>query len=106
MASDPQAVEASAAWTTVLSMVAVCFFFAAPVVYGAINALLATPSRIDAVETIQDGYTVKPPRNINKDYSYFRNPMESCSDSSCLPEICDMDVADINDLLARSCNVR
>lgn len=98
--------EEAPAWTTILPAAAICLFFATPILYGATNAVAATPSAVDALETIQDRYTVKPPRNAsNSSHGYFRDPMESSSEintRSSISEICDIDVADINDLVVRS----
>jgi hypothetical protein len=105
--------------TVTLPAMAICLFFAAPFVYASINAFAGAVANIDALETVYDTYTVQPlPRktwNTNnstntdsvstEDSCYFRNPLESNSSSNVsncsIPEICDLDVADINDLVVR-----
>jgi PIG-P len=111
-------------WTMVLPVLAMVVFFLIPVTYGILNAALATPSRADALETIQDSFSVPAPpppapstavisgekRNATTAFAlpqwYFRNAFQENwnedGDGS-LPEICDLDVAHVNDLVSNQC---
>jgi hypothetical protein len=107
-------------WSMHLPTVAALLFFLAPILYGLINTTL--PPSVDAIESLQDRFSVRPPRrkvylstrggecdNIPCDtsslLSYYQNPIcdddgvENNEDYDRIPEICDLDVADINDLL-------
>jgi hypothetical protein len=109
-------------WTMVLPILATVVFFLIPVTYGIINASLATPSRADALETIQDSFFVPaPPAPLTATDEtrkatttgissvpqwFFRNPLQENwneNGDGSLPEICDLDVAHVNDLLSNLC---
>jgi hypothetical protein len=113
--------ETAPIWTMVLPALAIVAFFLIPLTYGVINATLATPSRADALETIQDSFTVPAPPapTVSPDEKrecatvitapnnwYFRNPFQESwneDGDGCLAEICDLDVAHVNDLVTRQC---
>lgn len=107
------------AWTSLVPTLAVGLFFSVPIVYTILNATSVAP--VYSLESIQDKYTVQspPPRSIAPtcaresetiNVSYFRNPSDNQSGSKILldhtsymnkngiPEICDIDVANINNL--------
>jgi hypothetical protein len=92
-------------WTSVLPAVAIGAFFAAPVLYGSMNAWHAVPAP-DAVSTVSDPSTLRAPRGSNVRHPVIDGATTSCSSSSSsendIPQICDLDVADINDLVWRN----
>lgn len=77
-------------WTIVVPTALLSVFVAAPLIYGALNGLSAAP--VDSIESLRDDYSVLPRKEMKR----------GLRDESSVPAICDLDVADINDLAFES----
>jgi hypothetical protein len=89
---------AAPAWTMVFPTAVVCLFFAAPILYGSLNAMTAAnTAQFDSLCTVQDKYSKAKPSFGKTARGFDQNNKNRSED---IPEICDLDVAVINDLIA------
>jgi len=96
--SKQQQQQQAPTWTIVFPTAVVCLFFAAPVLYGSLNAMTATVTHFDSLCTIQDKYSEATSASSlsNQSNGLFHQNTEN---GDIIPEICDLDVAAINDLV-------
>ena len=116
-------------WTIIIPIAVIFLFFLIPIVYGGcINrsaVVVTTHNQQTSLSMLQDAHTIRPvyvsPNSITvaenlydennaTTSNYYRNPMSweparngkssrNGTATSAIPDICDIDVADINDLL-------
>ena len=114
-------------WTIIIPLAVILLFFLIPIVYGGcINrsaVVASTKNRQQSISILQDTHTIRPryvsPKNAYDDYNatcYYQNPMSwtparygknsfnidqgiVTHATSTVPDICEIDVADINDLI-------
>lgn len=89
---------AVAAWTYVIPLTLVFIFYAAPMLYGAINALSAHAP--ESLHVILDQHPKQPfsTTTANSAANSSRSFKEHIQQQA-IPEICDLDVSWINDLI-------
>ena len=85
--------------------VVVCLFVAAQVNYYVLNAVVVSTSQLDALETIQDEFSVRQTMrtapghvDLSKETVPMSNNNENDLDEA-ISQIFDVDVAEINDLV-------
>jgi hypothetical protein len=83
-------------WSIVIPVSVVGVFCAAPIIYSIVN-LLSVP-RVESIDTVRDDYTRPPPFDLPASFSGI--------DKSSVPEIYDLDVADVNDRIVASLQSR
>ena len=96
--ANKQQQQQAPVWTIVFRTAVVCLFFAAPVLYGALNAMAAAPHSFDSLCTIQDKHSAET--SSNDDKSFAGHLLCQNNENGEIPEICDLDVAAINDLVS------
>jgi len=94
------------AWIAYISTTAILCFVSAPVLYGALNNLVATTSS-HSTDSLWDMYTRRVPQET-KDSNPRPKPAsdQNVPSTSTVPAICDLDVAMINDLVFSNLNER
>ena len=94
-------------WMRVAPAVVVCLFVAAQINYYVLNAFVVSTSQLDALETIQDEFSVRQTMRTapgHVDLSKETVPMSNNNNNEndldeAISQIFDVDVAEINDLV-------